>query len=142
LVVGASYVALECAGFLTAFGYDTTVMVRSIFLRGFDQQCANKIAEHMENNHTKFIRSAVPEKLEKMDNGKIKVTYKQGDDHKSDEYDTVLFAIGPTPLLLASTWPTQVSFARRTASSRSTSVSKPTCPTSTRSVTSKRADSS
>ncbi len=37
LVIGASYVALECAGFLTAFGYDTTVMVRSIFLRGFDQ---------------------------------------------------------------------------------------------------------
>jgi len=36
LVVGASYVALECAGFLAAFGYDTTVMVRSIFLRGFD----------------------------------------------------------------------------------------------------------
>jgi thioredoxin reductase (NADPH) len=37
LVIGASYVALECAGFLSAFGYDTTVMVRSILLRGFDQ---------------------------------------------------------------------------------------------------------
>ncbi len=36
LVVGASYVALECAGFLTSLGYDTTVMVRSILLRGFD----------------------------------------------------------------------------------------------------------
>ena len=36
LVVGASYVALECAGFLSAFGFDTTVMVRSILLRGFD----------------------------------------------------------------------------------------------------------
>ena len=36
LVVGASYVALECAGFLTALGFDTTVMVRSILLRGFD----------------------------------------------------------------------------------------------------------
>jgi pyruvate/2-oxoglutarate dehydrogenase complex dihydrolipoamide dehydrogenase (E3) component len=36
LVVGASYVALECAGFLTGMGYDTTVMVRSILLRGFD----------------------------------------------------------------------------------------------------------
>lgn len=47
LVVGASYVALECAGFLTAFGYDTSVMVRSIFLRGFDQDMANRIAEHM-----------------------------------------------------------------------------------------------
>ena len=36
LVVGASYVALECAGFLKSLGYDTTVMVRSILLRGFD----------------------------------------------------------------------------------------------------------
>ena len=43
LVVGASYVALECAGFLTALGYDTTVMVRSILLRGFDQDMANMI---------------------------------------------------------------------------------------------------
>lgn len=30
-------VALECAGFLTGIGLDTTVMVRSIPLRGFDQ---------------------------------------------------------------------------------------------------------
>lgn len=36
LVVGASYIALECAGFLAGFGYDVTVMVRSILLRGFD----------------------------------------------------------------------------------------------------------
>jgi len=36
LVVGASYVALECAGFLTAVGNNTTVLVRSILLRGFD----------------------------------------------------------------------------------------------------------
>lgn len=43
LVVGASYIALECAGFLTALGYDTTVMVRSILLRGFDQDMANRI---------------------------------------------------------------------------------------------------
>jgi hypothetical protein len=27
-------VALECAGFLTGLGYDTTLMVRSILLRG------------------------------------------------------------------------------------------------------------
>lgn len=33
LVVGASYVALECAGFLTHLGFETTVMVRSILLR-------------------------------------------------------------------------------------------------------------
>lgn len=77
LVVGASYVALECAGFLTALGYDTSVMVRSIFLRGFDQQMANKIADHMAVYHTKFIRNSTPSKLEKLDNGRIKVTYDQ-----------------------------------------------------------------
>lgn len=30
-------VALECAGFLTGLRLDTTVMMRSIPLRGFDQ---------------------------------------------------------------------------------------------------------
>jgi pyruvate/2-oxoglutarate dehydrogenase complex dihydrolipoamide dehydrogenase (E3) component len=47
LVVGASYVALECAGFMSALGYDTTVMVRSILLRGFDQDMANRIGDFM-----------------------------------------------------------------------------------------------
>ncbi len=36
LMVGASYIALECAGFITGLGRDATVMVRSILLRGFD----------------------------------------------------------------------------------------------------------
>ena len=35
-VVGGAYIALECAGFLTGLGYDTTVMVRSVLLREFD----------------------------------------------------------------------------------------------------------
>lgn len=47
LIIGASYIALECAGFLRGFGIDVTVMVRSILLRGFDQQMANKIGEYM-----------------------------------------------------------------------------------------------
>lgn len=36
LIVGASYIALECGGFLAGLGYDVTIMVRSILLRGFD----------------------------------------------------------------------------------------------------------
>ena len=75
LVVGASYVALECAGFLTALGYDTTVMVRSILLRGFDQDMANRIGAFMSDSHTKFFEGATPSKLEKLDSGKIKVTF-------------------------------------------------------------------
>lgn len=42
LCVGGSYIALECAGFLTELGYPVTVAVRSILLRGFDRQCAEK----------------------------------------------------------------------------------------------------
>ncbi|CAO2581277.1 Thioredoxin reductase 1, cytoplasmic, partial [Lemmus lemmus] len=63
LVVGASYVALECAGFLAGIGLDVTVMVRSILLRGFDQDMANKIGEHMEEHGVKFIRQFVPIKV-------------------------------------------------------------------------------
>jgi thioredoxin reductase (NADPH) len=95
LVVGASYVALECAGFLTALGYDTTVMVRSILLRGFDQDMANRIGAYMENHGTKFIRGTVPTKIEKPDpNGKTIVTYEVDGQTIQAEYDTVLFAIG------------------------------------------------
>ena len=43
LCVGGSYIALECAGFLTELGYPVTVAVRSILLRGFDRQCAEKV---------------------------------------------------------------------------------------------------
>jgi len=95
LVVGASYVALECAGFLHGVGFDVTVMVRSILLRGFDQDMANLIGKHMEENGTTFIRGAIPEKLEKHGD-KISVTYEQNGNHVTDEFDTVLFAIGRT----------------------------------------------
>mmetsp|Transcript_1121 Transcript_1121/g.3388 ORF Transcript_1121/g.3388 Transcript_1121/m.3388 type:complete len:593 (+) Transcript_1121:54-1832(+) len=90
LVVGASYVALECASFLTGFGYDTTVMVRSILLRGFDQQMAEMVGSAMEKLGTKFIHGSVPRKLEKTESGKIRVFFDNGE----DEFDTVLAAVG------------------------------------------------
>ena len=95
LVVGASYVALECAGFLAAFGFDTTVMVRSILLRGFDQDMANLIGEYMTNNHTKFIQSATPTSLSRAEEGgPITVTYNSPEGEKTETFDTVLFAMG------------------------------------------------
>lgn len=60
LVVGASYVALECAGFLHGLGLDVTVMVRSIFLRGFDQEMAERAGAYMETHGVKFIKKFVP----------------------------------------------------------------------------------
>lgn len=101
LVVGASYVALEGAGFFTGLGYDTTVMVRSILLRGFDREYADKIGEYMEDGGTKFIYQATPTMVEKLSNGKFKVTYTQSNNgHNSsvsDVFDTVVCAIGRNP---------------------------------------------
>jgi len=98
LCVGASYISLECAGFLKKLGLDTSVMVRSILLRGFDQQMAGKVGEYMEEMGVNFIRECVPEKLERIEEGtpgKIKVTarYKDGTEF-TDVFNTVIFAIG------------------------------------------------
>jgi thioredoxin reductase (NADPH) len=54
LCIGASYVSLECAGFLHGIGNDVTVMVRSILLRGFDQDIAERIRKHMSEDGVKF----------------------------------------------------------------------------------------
>jgi len=112
LCVGASYVALECAGFLTGIGLDTTVMIRSIPLRGYDIEVANRIVSYMETSHTKFIRSATVDKIEKLASGRFKVTYVENkiytgpraDGHMRPagnagviEVDTVLAAIGRKP---------------------------------------------
>ena len=73
-IVGASYIALESAGMLRSCGKQVTVMVRSIFLRGFDQQMADKVAENLASIGVQFIRGASPTKFEKTENG-VKVTY-------------------------------------------------------------------
>ena len=98
LFVGASYISLECAGFAHGVGVPATVMVRSILLRGFDQQIANKIGDYMESSGINFIRECVPVKLELLEEGKpgkIKVTAKYNDGTEyEDWFNTVCFAIG------------------------------------------------
>ncbi|XP_015284849.1 PREDICTED: thioredoxin reductase 3 isoform X2 [Gekko japonicus] len=99
LVVGASYVALECAGFLAGLGMDVTVMVRSILLRGFDQEMAERVGAYMETHGVKFIRKFVPVEVTKLEDGmpgRLKVIAKSTDGSQmfEGEYNTVLIAIG------------------------------------------------
>ncbi|XP_063397823.1 thioredoxin reductase 1, cytoplasmic-like [Mytilus trossulus] len=104
LMVGASYVSLECGGFLKAIGMDVTVMVRSILLRGFDQQMADKIGDYMGLHGIDFVRPCVPTKIEQLQErqdgkpGLYKVYGKYNDGTEySDEFNTVIFAIGRDP---------------------------------------------
>jgi len=93
LVVGASYVALECAGFLKGFGMETAVMVRSILLRGFDRDMSERVGKYMEKHGVRFIRNAVPSKLEKHGD-KIRVFH---NNTEFEDFDTVLAAVGRDP---------------------------------------------
>ncbi|XP_014665435.1 PREDICTED: thioredoxin reductase 2, mitochondrial-like isoform X2 [Priapulus caudatus] len=105
LVVGASYVALECAGFLTGLGYDVTVMMRSIPLRGFDQQMAELVIDNMVSHGTRVLRGCVPQQILKQASGELAVTWQRQtggpgsavDADDSDEFSTVLLAIGREP---------------------------------------------
>lgn len=93
LVVGGSYIALECAGFLHGYHYDVTVAVRSIILRGFDRLCSEKVAQNMHELGVKFMYQNLPTKIEKDEKGKLTVTFSDG---HVDVFDTVLYAIGRT----------------------------------------------
>lgn len=68
-------------------------MIRSIPLRGFDQQCANYIVEDMKHLGTKFLQESIPVKIEKI-NEKLHVTFEKEKNLFTEEYDTVMFAIG------------------------------------------------
>ncbi|KAG9508589.1 Thioredoxin reductase 1, cytoplasmic, partial [Fragariocoptes setiger] len=100
LVVGASYVALECAGFLAGLGNDVTVMVRSILLRGFDQEMAEKVGKYMSDHGVHFLRPCVPTKIEQIKEGEPGLYRVIATDNMrtlTREYNTVLFAIGRQP---------------------------------------------
>ena len=102
--MGASYVSLECAGFLKGIGNEVAVMVRSILLRGFDQQMANIVGDYMEKNGMRFIRESIPTEIVRVrepnegDPGEVLVKYK-GQDGKilEETFNTVILAVGRDP---------------------------------------------
>ncbi|CAO2631148.1 Thioredoxin reductase 2, mitochondrial [Lemmus lemmus] len=99
LEYGITNIALECAGFLTGIGLDTTVMMRSIPLRGFDQQMSSLVTEHMESHGTQFLKGCIPSLIKKLPTGQLQVTWKDHASGKEDTgtFDTVLWAIGRVP---------------------------------------------
>jgi thioredoxin reductase (NADPH) len=102
IVVGASYVALECAGFLHGIGREVHIFVRSILLRGFDQQMATKIGDYMTNIGIQFHRQTIPLRVECLEEGKpgkLRLHYQQTLESGEikefyEDCNTVLFAIG------------------------------------------------
>jgi thioredoxin/glutathione reductase (selenoprotein) len=101
LVVGGGYVALETAGFLRQLGGAPTVMARGQLLRGFDQQMAGKVADHLASLGVAFMRDTVPLRVERCGDGRLRVTWGAADGSEggggSALFDTVVFATGRAP---------------------------------------------
>ena len=95
LVIGASYIAVECSGILCSLGYDTTIMVRSILLRNFDRDMAKRVEDILIHDGIKFLNKCSPTKFTKNENDKIIVEYQnEKKEILTEEFDTVLLAVG------------------------------------------------
>lgn len=90
LVVGGSYVALECATMLKALMCPVTVITRSVFLRKFDKEMVHILMKKLDLN---VMKNTDLVKIELV-GSKKRVWYKNNDGEKYIDVDTVLFAIG------------------------------------------------
>jgi len=91
-VVGAGYVALECAGFINGMNQgEVVVLVRSMPLRGFDREVVDKVTSYMTAQGVRIMQGLLPSSIVKQPTGKLLVTFSDG---KSEEFDTVLAAVG------------------------------------------------
>uniref|UniRef100_A0AAY5F617 Thioredoxin reductase 2, tandem duplicate 2 n=1 Tax=Electrophorus electricus TaxID=8005 RepID=A0AAY5F617_ELEEL len=98
----AEDVGLECAGLLAGIGLDASVMVRSVALRGFDQQMAQLVTGHMEARGTRFHWGCVPTSVEKLPSGLLQVKWTEVRSdlervEREDTFSSVLWAIGRVP---------------------------------------------
>jgi len=105
VIIGASYIALECAGFLAGLGIDVTVLVRSILLRGFDRQIAELIGDHMKTHGVRILTGWLPTEVEMVEQGTadtrsvymVKATETETGGQLEMKCHTVVFAIGRDP---------------------------------------------
>uniref|UniRef100_A0A8R1HZP8 Thioredoxin-disulfide reductase n=1 Tax=Caenorhabditis japonica TaxID=281687 RepID=A0A8R1HZP8_CAEJA len=94
LIVGAGYVALECAGLLAGIKQEVEVLIRSRPLKEFDQDCVKLVMEHLKSTGVKVREGSEVAKVEAVGEKK-RVTF-TGSGHV-EEYDTVIWATGRSP---------------------------------------------
>jgi glutathione reductase (NADPH) len=94
LVVGGGYIALEFASIFHGLGVQTTLSYRGKrFLRGFDAELGERMAEEMATKGMTLHFGGEPVAIEKNSNN-LKITYSDG---SRQDADLVLFATGRKP---------------------------------------------
>jgi glutathione reductase (NADPH) len=94
IIVGGGYIGVEFAGIFHGLGVEVTQIYRGpLFLRGFDDDCRETLAEEMRKRGVDLRFSTVIEKIEKIDSG-LRAIFEGG---TSLEADQILYATGRLP---------------------------------------------
>ena len=99
-IVGAGYIAVEFAGMFNALGVETHLFIRhDTFLRNFDPMIQESVTKEYERLGVKLHKRSQASKVEKDANGKLAVSYKDGEGNESTipEVDHLIWAIGRRP---------------------------------------------
>ena len=94
IIVGGSYIAVEFAGIFHGLGVDTTLIYRGpLFLRGFDHELREMLADEMRKKGIKLLFNTNIERIEK--NGLACTAHLTN--HQSLITDLIMYATGRTP---------------------------------------------
>lgn len=94
IINGGGYIAVEFAGIFHGLGVDTTLLYRGpLFLRGFDQDLREILADEMRKKDIKLLFDTNIERIEK--NGNQYTAYLTN--HQSLITDLVMYATGRAP---------------------------------------------
>lgn len=99
LVHGGGYIAVEFAGIFDGLGCDTELLYRKeLFLRGFDKEVREFVAKQMSLRDLRLSFNTDIQSIEKLDDGRLKVTLVSNDGETSERLvDAVFTAIGRKP---------------------------------------------
>ncbi|MGH0029429.1 MAG: glutathione-disulfide reductase [Myxococcota bacterium] len=96
VVVGGGYIAVEFAGIFHGLGSQVTQLYRGpLFLRGFDDDMRQGLAQEMRKTDIDLRFDANPAVIEKAADGTLRVTLEDG---ATLEADVVMYATGRKPL--------------------------------------------
>lgn len=99
-IVGAGYIAVEFAGMFNALGTETHLFIRhDTFLRHFDPMIQETVTKEYERLGIKLHKRSQASKIEKDANGKLTVTYKDGEGNEEvvSDVDHLIWAVGRIP---------------------------------------------
>ncbi len=95
MIVGGGYIGVEFAGIFHGLGVDTLLIHRGdMFLRGFDDDSRRFLAEQMQQQGLDLRFHCEPERIDRDNDGKLRVTLTSG---QQETVDNVLFATGRHP---------------------------------------------